>query len=180
MTISHKKRNIDIMNKPLQPRTPAKLSNKLQHAALLEARGELSYAEIAERISITQAYLSKKRSEPQYKLLVKQHQKELENRHYDASAMLQKKFDDEAPAAFETVAQLHKRADRDTTRLGAAKEILDRSSIAPAKIVGRESGEGGVTIQIATKKLEQIFGALEDVGDIETIQLLEGEYEEST
>ena len=165
------------MNKPI---APPKLSNKLQHAALLEARGELTYAEIAERINITQAYLSKKRSDPHYKLLVKQHQKELENRHYDASAMLQKKFDDEAPAAFETVAQLHKRADRDTTRLGAAKEILDRSSIAPAKIMGREGGDSGVTIQIGIKKLEQIYGALEDVGDTETIDLLEGEYEEST
>ena len=168
------------MNKPLQPLALPKLSNKLQHAALLEARGELSYAEIAERINITQAYLSKKRSDPHYKLLVKQHQKELENRHYDASAMLQKKFDDEAPAAFETVAQLHKRADRDTTRLGAAKEILDRSSIAPTKVIAREGGDGGVTIQIGIKKLEQIYGALEDVGDTETIDLLEGEYEEST
>ncbi len=168
------------MNKPLQPYAPPKFSNKLQHAALLEARGELSYAEIAKRINITQAYLSKKRSDPNYKLLVKQHLKELENRHYDASAMLQKKFDEEAPAAFETVAQLHKRADRYTTRLGAAKEILDRSSIAPAKIMGREGGDGGVTIQIGIKKLEQIYSALEDVGDTETIDLLEGEYEEST
>ena len=163
-----------------KPNPPTKLSPKLKHAALLEARGELSGIEIAKRVNLTTAYYYQKRSDPSYKLLVESHQKELVNRHYDASAMLQKKFDDEAPAAFETVAQLHKRADRDTTRLGAAKEILDRSSIAPAKIVGRESGEGGVTIQIATKKLEQIFGALEDVGDIETIQLLEGEYEEST
>ncbi|GAG14931.1 unnamed protein product, partial [marine sediment metagenome] len=67
-----------------------------------------------------------------------------------------------------------------TTRLGAAKEILDRSSIAPTKVMGRESGEGGVTIQIGIKKLEQIYSALEDVGDTETIDLLEGEYEEST
>jgi hypothetical protein len=164
-----------------KPGPPHKLSPKLRHAALLEARGELSGVEIAKRVNLTKEYLYRMKSEnPSYKLLVESHQKELVNRHYDASAMLQKKFDDEAPSAFETVAQLHKRADRDTTRLGAAKEILDRSSIAPAKIVGRESGEGGVTIQIATKKLEQIFGALEDVGDIETIQLLEGEYEEST
>ena len=163
-----------------KPTPPTKLSPKLKHAALLEARGELSGVEIAKQVNLTKAYLYQKRSDPAYKLLVESHQKELVNRHYDASAMLQKKFDDEAPSAFETVAQLHKRADRDTTRLGAAKEILDRSSIAPAKLVGRESGEGGVTIQIATKKLEQIFGALEDVGDIETIQLLEGEYEEST
>ncbi len=169
------------MNKPLQPVALPKLSNKLQHAALLEARGELSYAEIAERINITQAYLSKKRSDPHYKLLVKQHQKELENRHYDASAMLQERFDKEAPAAFETVAYLHKtKGVIEGTRLSAAKEILDRSSIAPTKVVAREGGDSGVTIQIGIKKLEQIYGALEDVGDTETIDLLEGEYEEST
>ena len=115
-----------------------------------------------------------------YKLRVQYHRKELENRHYDASALLQKKFDEEAPKAFETIAQLHKGADRDTTRLGAAKEILDRSSIAPAKDRGRESGEGGITIQIGVKKVENIMAALADVGDTETIDLLEGEYEEST
>ena len=159
---------------------PGKLSHKLEHGALLEARGELSFTEIADTISLSKAYYYQKRSDEMYKLRVQHHRKELENRHYDASAMLQKKFDEEAPAAFETVAQLHKRADRDTTRLGAAKEILDRSSIAPTKIMGREGGEAGVTIQIGIKKLEQIYGALEDVGDTETIDLLEGDYEEST
>ena len=157
-----------------------KLSPKLEHAALLESRGELSYVEIANKVGLTKQYLYLKRSTPEYKIQVKHHRGEIERRHYDASAMLQKQFDEEAPKAFETVAQLHKRADRDTTRLGAAKEILDRSSIAPTKIVGREGGDGGVTIQIGIKKLEQIYGALEDVGDTETIELLEGEYEEST
>jgi len=165
-----------------KPGRPSNLSAKLKHAALLEARGELSLVEVAARVNLSKQYLYKKRAESsEYKVLVSHHQKELVNRHYDASAMLQQKFDEEAPAAFETVAQLHKRADRDTTRLGAAKEILDRSSIAPAKIVGREGGEGGgVTIQIGIKKLEQIYQALEDVGDKETIDLLEGDYEEST
>jgi len=157
-----------------------KLSAKLEHAALLDARGELSIAEIANEVNISKAYYYSKRSDATYKLSVKRHRTEIENRHYDASAMLQKRFDSAAEDAFETVAELNLKADRDTTRLGAAKEILDRSSIAPAKIMGREGGDGGVTIQIGIKKLEQITGALEDVGDSETIDLLEGEYEEST
>ena len=157
-----------------------KLSPKLRRAALLEARGVLTTPQVAEEVNLSTSYLSQSRSREEYKLLVAHHEKEMIERNYDASAELQKKFDDEAPKAFETISQLHKRADRDTTRLGAAKEILDRASVAPSKQSGREEGPGGVTIQIGIKKLEQIYNALEDVGDTETIDLLEGEYEEES
>jgi len=157
-----------------------KLSTRLEHGALLEARGELSLAEVADKIGLSKPYFYKTRAESEeYKIRVAHHRKEIERRHYDASAELQKRFDEEAPAAFETVASLHKRADRDTTRLGAAKEILDRSSIAPAKRDFSSRDEGGTVIQIGIKKLEQIFSALDDVGDQETIDLLEGEYKET-
>ncbi len=155
-----------------------KLSPKLEQAALLDARGELTVVEIADLVNLTKEYYYSKRRTPEYKLRVDHHRKEIENRHYDASAQLQRRFDNEAPRAFETIAKLHRKADRDTTRLGAAKEILDRSSVAPSKRRDYGEGDGGVTIQIGIKKLEQIYGALEDVGDTETIQLLEGEYEE--
>ncbi|NIQ87868.1 MAG: hypothetical protein GWN93_01740 [Deltaproteobacteria bacterium] len=156
----------------------AKLSPRLRRAALLEARGELTTAEIAERVKLSTSYLTQARYKEEYKLLVNHHEREIAERNYDAAAELQKKFNDEAPAAFETMAQLHKRADRDTTRLGAAKEILNRASIAPSPRDRRSEGDGGITIQLGVKKIEQIFNALEDVGDTETIQLLEGEYEE--
>ena len=154
-----------------------KLSPKLRRAALLEARGELTTAEIAERVNLTVQYLAQSRCKETYKLQVAHHEREIAERSYDAAAELQKKFNDEAPKAFETMAQLHKRADRDTTRLGAAKEILNRASIAPRPRDRRSEGDGGVTIQIGIKKLEQIYNALEDVGDTDTINLLEGEYE---
>jgi hypothetical protein len=155
-----------------------KLSPKLRRAALLEARGELSTKQIADRVNLTVAYLNQSRGKEAYKVQVAHHEREIAERSYDAAAQLQSKFDTEAPKAFETLSSLHKSADRDTTRLGAAKEILDRSSIAPSKRDRREGETGGVTIQIATKKLEQIFHALEDVEDFETIQLLDGEWEE--
>lgn len=161
------------MNAPMR-----KLSPKLEHAALLEARGELTHAEVAAKVGLTAQYIYTQRLKPAFKLRVKHHRAEIENRHYDASADLQKEFDAEAPKAFKTIAQLHKKADRDTTRLGAAKEILDRSSIAPAKRDWSDKDSGGVVIQIGVKKLEQIYAALEDVDDHETINLLEGEWEE--
>ena len=161
----------------MKPNIPKTLNNKHKIAAMLEARGQLSRAEIAEYVDLTVARMMIVRRSPDYKALVVHHQKEIEERHYDAAANLQSKFDEEAPEAFKTLASLNEKADRDTTRLGAAKELLDRSSIAPSKQV-IQGETGGVVIQIGIKKLEQIYAALEDVGDCETIQLLEEEYEE--
>lgn len=152
------------------------LNTKHKVAALLEARGELNKNEIAEVVGLSPTRLSTIRnSVPEYKLLVQQYTKELAERTLDRAAELLARFNDEAPEAFGTLCALHIKADRDSVRLGAAREILDRATIAPAKRDVSGGGEGGVVIQLGAQRMGMIIGALEDVGDTETIKLLTDE-----
>lgn len=144
-------------------------------AALLEARGELNAKEIADAINLSYARLAAVRAMPEYKLLVQQYARELVDRTLDKSSELLAKFNEEAPQAFATLQVLHEKADRDSVRLGAAKEILDRSTVAPTKREGSlGDGGSGVTIQLGSQKMGMIIGALTDIEDFETIDLLEG------
>lgn len=156
------------------------LNNKHKVAALLEARGELKSQEIAEAVGLSATRLSTVRNTvPEYRLLVEKYQKELAERTLDKASELLALFNDEAIPAFRTLQKLHENADRDSVRLGAAKEVLDRSTVAPTKRVDSGGSESGITIQLGNQRMGMIIGALRDVGDEETIDLLEGEgYEE--
>ena len=152
-----------------------KLSNKHRIAALLEARGELSTQEIADEIGLKYVSLAQVRTMPEYKLLVEHYQRELVERTLDEAAELLAKFNREAPNAFETLSSLHKRADRDSVRRQAAVDILDRASVSPSRRTDSGTGDTGVTIQIGVQTLNRIENALADVGDTETIDLIEGD-----
>jgi hypothetical protein len=165
------------MNKPSWHRE--KLSNKHRIAALLEARGELSVKKIAEEIGLQPGTLYQVRTMPEYKLLREHYQKELAERTLDESAELLSKFNREAPNAFETLATLHKRADRDSVRRQAAVDILDRSTVSPSRRDEGKAGESGITIQIGVQAMQRIESALADVGDEETIALIDIEPEET-
>lgn len=151
------------------------LNAKHRVAALLEARGELNKNEVAEAVGLSVPYLSSIRHNvPEYKLLVEKYSKELSERTLDEAAKLLAEFNKEAPHAFTTLVELHGKADRDSVRLGAAKEILDRASIAPKRQEIRDSGgAGGITIQLGSQRMGMIVAALEDIEDHETIDLLE-------
>lgn len=152
------------------------LSPRHRVAALLEARGEMNAREISEAVNLSYSRLAAVRAFPEYKLLVEKYQKELTERTLDEAAQLLAKFNKAAPGAFETLELLHTKADRDSVRLGAAKEILDRASVSPKKQEFRAGGDsGGITIQLGSQRMGMIIGALEDIGDTETIELLEGE-----
>ena len=151
------------------------LNNRHRVAALLEARGEVNKNEIAEIVGLSVSRLSAVRSSPEYRLLVEKYQQELIDRTLEESAELLALFNKSARKAHATVDQLVERADRDSVRLGAAKEILDRATIAPKKREFRSEGESGIVIQLGAQKMGMIIGALEDVGDQETIDLLEME-----
>jgi len=155
-----------------------KLSNKHRIAALLEARGELSTAEIAKEIGLKTGTLHQVRTMPEYKLLVESYSRELTERTLDGAAELLSKFNREAPRAFETLASLHKKADRDSVRRQSAVDILDRATISPSKRTEADRGDSGITIQIGVQTLNRIEAALADAADTETITLIEGEYGE--
>jgi len=153
-----------------------KLSNKHRIAALLEARGELTVSEIADEIGLQKGTLYQVRTMPAYKMLVEHYQRELTERTLDESAELLSSFNREAPRAFETLASLHKKADRDSVRRQAAVDILERSTVAPSKRTETGGGDSGITIQIGVQTLNRIEAALEDVDDTETIALLDAEW----
>lgn len=155
-----------------------KLNNKHRIAALLEARGELTFKEIASEIGLNYMSLHQVRTMPEYKLLVEHYQRELVERTLDESAELLSKFNREAPNAFETLSSLHKRADRDSVRRQAAVDILDRATVAPSKRSDVGGGESGVIIQIGVATMNRIEAALTDVDDTETIALLDAEWTE--
>lgn len=151
-----------------------KLSTKHRVAALLEARGELNGKEIAEAVNLSYSRFAAVRTYPEYKLLRETYLKELTERTLDETAKLLSKFNEEAPFAFDTLQELHGKADRDSVRLGAAKEILDRATVSPKKQEHRAGGgEAGITIQLGSQKMGMIIGALQDIEDHETIELLD-------
>ena len=151
------------------------LSRKHKIAALLEARGELSVSDIADEIGLQKGTLYQVRTMPEYKLLREHYQRELAERTLDESAELLSKFNREAPNAFETLASLHKRADRDSVRRQAAVDILERATVAPSRRSDTGSRDSGITIQIGVQTLNRIESALSDVGDNETIALIEAD-----
>ena len=155
-----------------------KLSNKHRIAALLEARGELTIREIADEIGLQTGTLYQVRTMPEYKLLVERYQTELTERTLDESAELLSSFNREAPRAFETLASLHKKADRDSVRRQAAVDILERSTVAPSKRTETGGGDSGITIQIGVQTMNRIEAALADVDDTDTLALIDAEYVE--
>jgi len=156
---------------------PKKLSTRHELMALAEAHGKTP-KELSELFNYNYQYVYHIRQVPEYKLLVREYLKRITESTIDDTSELLTMFNREAPAAFQTLSTLHKRADRDATRLGAAKEILDRSTVAPRKKDSLTDGERGTVIQIGIKKMQNIITALKDVGDEETLELIEGEYEE--
>ena len=152
---------------------PKTLNTKHKVAALLEARGELQKQEIADAVNLSVGRMMVVRSTPEYKLLVEQYSKELTERTLDEAASLLAQFNKEAPKAFGTLQQLHQKSDRDSTRLGAAKEILDRATASPKKVTALGEQSGGVTIQLGAQRMGMILGALDHIGEHDTIELFE-------
>ena len=88
---------------------------------------------------------------------------------------LQDQIDEAVPDAIEVLSTLQNKADRDSTRVKAAMEILERSSIAPQRRTYDSGGSQGVVVQIGFKQIQNIKAALEDIEDYDTLKLLEGE-----
>lgn len=156
---------------------PEKLNNKHKLAALLDARGEMNAKEIAETVGLHQSRLSVIRNKSiEYKLLVEKYRSELVDRTLDASAELLADFNKAARGAFKSIDAIHKdTGERGGARVAAAREILDRAPIAPKKRTEESAEGGGIHIHLGVQSMASIRGALEDVEDHETIELLEGE-----
>ena len=159
---------------------PDKLNPQHKLAALLEARGELNNNEIAEAVNLSPVRVSILRNNsPQYKLLVEKYRAELVDRTLEESAKLLAEFNEAALDAFKSLKAIHTDTGaREGARVAAAKEILDRASVAPQKRTDDSGKDAGIHIHLGSQSMANIRCALEDVEDYEVIDLLESDYTE--
>lgn len=159
------------MSPPQKRLTPRNLL-----VALLDATGRTT-DQIAAKTGYTREVIYNIRSSPLYKVEVAEIRKRIEDEAISGVVELPRKFDEEAPEAFNTIKHLHKKAESEPVRLNAAKDILDRAPNAPKIRQYIEGGGGNVTLQIGVKQMEAINEALDDVDAGDIIELLEGDYE---
>lgn len=132
-------------------------------------------AQIALKVGCSVATLTKVRKNPAFKLKKAEIQHRVEEELIREASNLALRFDLEASKAFDTLVELHTGAEMETVRLGAAKDILDRAPNAPKPQKLTDGTPSGVTIVLGAPVVEGMMEALKDIGESETIELLEGE-----
>jgi hypothetical protein len=145
-------------------------------AALMEASGKFTTAQIAEQIGMSTMTIYKWRAQPEYKEALMEYKAAFERRWLaemgtDYTGMLNKFI----PEALYTQVQLMRKGEPDSTKLAATRDILDRAPDAPRASRGGAAGESGkVIIQIGVQARGTIKEAFADIGDGEALELMEG------
>jgi hypothetical protein len=147
--------------------------------ALDVAIGRLTNIEIAEKYDLNPNGVSLIRSTPMFKELVREITRDITERAVQRTADLAGRLDSLAPKAVDTLEYLNTRAEMETVRLGAAKEILDRAPNAPKarKVVEQETR--GIILQISAEAFQGMRDAAREAGgtliDLPIIRMARGE-----
>lgn len=97
-------------------------------------------------------------------------------RALDRGEELLEKFDAEADVAFKTLQSIHRNVnEKGAARIAAAVSILERASIAPRR---KSDDATAATAKVIISKIamERVKEAFHDLGDVESVELVEGEY----
>jgi hypothetical protein len=138
---------------------------------LLAAAGETVDA-IGRKFGISSITVRRHLNKPGAILRVEEHKKEIKQRIMHEAAALGEKFDEEAPHAFNTLRALNRGETHDvdnpvphSTRLAAAREVLDRSPSSP-RPAAKEEGDRVLVINLPEKTVGNMQQALKDVGEV--------------
>lgn len=152
--------------------TPQELSSFHQMIAYKDAVGKGPTA-IAQELGCSVQTVYNARGVPEYVALVESVKREIRERLVDNAARVQEAYNEEVMPAFETTRELHKGADSDAVRLGAAKDILDRAPDAPKVQKHLGDIDARMIIQFPVQAVGNMKQALEDVGKGEIVEMLE-------
>lgn len=150
------------------------LSSRHELVALYEASG-LQDDKIAEITGFSHLTVKALRRSPVYQRFLEECKGHLREKVLDRASSLAEKFDFEAEAAFETLAEIHaSHKYKGATRVKAAEGILDRAPSAPRKVRDAHgTGDAGVTIVFGVQTAENIGKALADTGRSDLIDLFQ-------
>jgi hypothetical protein len=143
----------------------SKPNSRLRLAAYMVAAGR-STAEIANTIGMSQGYLSNLKSNPVFRLILSEVEQEIRAKTTDRIADLASRYDDEAEAAFETVKHLHRHGEVEAVRLAAAKDISDRSTVAPKIHKITDINERKTILQLSSDALVNMARVLREAGEV--------------
>jgi len=145
-----------------------------EHVALLHARGAPD-REIAEVMGLSPGYVWRVRNETEgFDALVTEFKREIQERliqeTVDAAAMLNRRV----PTMVNNLEDIALRGDKESNRLKATQDWLDRAPDAPKRISRSEIQEDR-NIVLTLRQVDNIKEALMDVGADDVLELIEGE-----
>jgi len=149
------------------------LSARDQKMALLEAMGKTT-AELREIYDLSPQGLYKVRSQHEYKVLVAELRREVQDRTIDREVFLITRFNQLAPDAVDTIEDIMRGGEKDSDRLKASEMVLDRAPDAPKALRREESQtEEIVKVMFGVQNVEAMKAALEDIGDDDIVDLID-------
>ena len=151
------------------------LSPQEVYIATLECRG-MNGTTIRGMTKISAVKLRKLREKPEYIDEIEHLTADIRQQMLNKTNDLVDLFNLEAYEAFKTVKNLNIGGDSDAVRLSAAKTILDRAPDAPKERKEAQI-DTNVSVYVSMGQLGLIKDTLTEVGDKETLELLEGEFE---
>lgn len=132
-------------------------------------------AQIALKVGCSVVTVRSVRKNPTFILKKAEIQHRVEEELVREAGNLALRADLEASEAFDTLVELHKAADTDAVRRGAANDILGYAPHAPKLQRDTGGASTGVTIMLGAPTVEGMVEALREVGEGDTIELLEGD-----
>jgi len=157
-----------------------KMTPAYETVALLVARG-LRNAQISDVTGYHPNYVWRIKTETEgFDALVAEFKREIQDNMIDEAADISRVFNDEVVGMAENLKSLAYTAQKEGIRLNATKDWLDRAPDAPKRIQRNETSEEHKII-FGLTQVENMKAALVDVGESETVELLEGiDYEEQS
>lgn len=149
---------------------PDKLNDRHMLAAYKEAAG-MKPIQIAQEVGLSPGRLHVVRTSGLYQVFIEGIRREVREKVTDRASQLVDAFNEEAMPAFDTVQELHRNADTDNVRLGAAKDILDRAPDAPKIVKNVGQIDARTIIQLPVKVAEGMVDTLKMVGAGEIVDL---------
>jgi len=153
-------------------RLPQTLNNKHILVAHFDALGKTP-SEIAKITGYNSNYITRIKKMPEYILKVEEIKKDLSCRILDDTVDLVRRFEEGAPKAVDTLEDIMLRGEKDSDRLKASQDWLDRSPNVPQK--ARQGGlvDTGIHIIFSQTAVGNMKDALIDVEEGEIVELLE-------
>lgn len=151
---------------------PTTLSPRDQMIAYMEAAG-MPPREVSQRVGLSYQRVYVIRQTADYQTFLTDLKREIREKVVDNASKLVETFNEEAMPAFETLQKLHKDAENENVRLGAANSILDRAPDAPKVNKNTGTVDARTILQLPVRTIEGMNQALTEVGEAEIVELYE-------